>query len=139
MLFLANVKVKEADTTYTGIQTAFGHKEKVLYNEIQIFHFSFLNLLPYILVLVGLVLGLIGGLGKGKALLIIIATLVFFGAGVLFFFVPSFVQFNGDASSIINAFGGNVKEMFELAYGAIIAGICSLLAGVSSVFRLALK
>ena len=50
MLFLPAVAVKDSETTYTGLQIAFGYSEKLpVIGEVEIFKFSFMNLLTYIL------------------------------------------------------------------------------------------
>ncbi len=136
MFFVANIAIKDSETTYTGLQIAFGYSEGgsvgIFNASVQIFDFSFLNLLPYVLVICGLVLSLIGGLGKRNGLCLFICVLLFIGASVLFFLSPSFVNFI-TTGTLENS------DLFELAIGGIIAGICAGLCAVFSLFRLAVK
>ena len=72
MMFLPAVGIKDTDTTYTGMQVAFGYTEvtklPIIGTEIKatIFNFSFMNMLTYILALVGVVFSILAALGKGS-------------------------------------------------------------------------
>lgn len=125
MIFLPNVANKITDTTYTGLQIAFGYSKR----SITIFEFSFMNLLVYLLAAAGVVFSVLG-LNGGK-LSNFIATIAFIACGVLFFFSPSFC-----AGSVI---GGNVTDALDLAYGAIIGAIAALLAGLAQLYKVFVK
>lgn len=134
MLFLAAVKVP--DTTIlgatvegeclTGLQVAFGYAEE----SVQCLSFSFMALLPWALILVGIVTSALAASKKTAKLLAILSTVVFAAAAVLLFLMPSFMVFAETLAGVaLKAFTWN------LGIGAIIAGICSALAGVISLVR----
>ena len=66
MLFLPAIGIKDTDTTYTGLQITFGCKESLLGFEYTVFDFSFMNLLTYILAVVGIVFSVLSAVGKGS-------------------------------------------------------------------------
>ena len=66
MLFLPAIGIKDTDTTYTGLQITFGYKESLLGFEYTVFDFSFMNLLTYILAVVGIVFSVLSAMGKGS-------------------------------------------------------------------------
>ena len=133
MLFLSAVKIPDTTVlgktiegeSLTGLQVAFGYSE----NDIQCLSFSVMGLLPWVLILVGVVFTLINSTGKkGSKLLGIISALLFIGAGVIMFFMPNFMVFAETISGLaLKAFTWNV------GIGAIIAGISSILAGILSL------
>ena len=134
MLFLAAVKVP--DTTIlgatiegeclTGLQVAFGYSEE----NIQCLSFSFMALLPWVLILLGIVASLLTSSKKGSKLLAIVSTVLFAAAAVLLFLMPGFMVFAESLAGIaLKAF------TWKLGIGAIIAGICSALASVVALVR----
>lgn len=138
MIFLPNVGIKDSDTTYTGLQIAFGYSEAVpIIGEIEIFKFSFMNLLVYILAAAGVVFA---GLGlNGGKLSNFISAGAFIVCGILFFLSPSFCLVNETASSVVSLFGGKITDSLTMAYGAIIGAIAVLLAGVLQLFKVFVK
>ena len=129
MLFVAvvaNPDVKAGSLTIegqklTGLQVAFGYSEK----EIECLAFSFMALLPWVLVIAGVVLTALNTFSKKSSKLFdFISIGVFVAAGVLFFMMPSFMVFAETLSGV-------VLEALEwkLAFGAIAAAICSIAAG----------
>ena len=105
----------------TGLQVAFGYSEK----EISCLAFSFMALLPWVLVIAGVVLTALNTFSKkGSKLFDFISIGAFIAAGVLFFMMPSFMVFAETLSGV-------VLEALEwkLAAGAIVAGACSIVAG----------
>lgn len=115
---------------YSGIKLIFGVKE----NDMAVLSFSFMALIPVILVLAGTVLSVLNALKDDAKLVNFIIAGMFVVAGVLYFIMPNFMVF---ADTISGAF---VKELeFKLAVGSIIAGICSVLAGVISLAKPFLK
>lgn len=139
MLFLPAIGIKDTDTTYTGLQITFGYKESLLGFEYTVFDFSFMNLLTYILAVVGIVFSVLSAMGKGSKFAAFIAAAAFAVSGVFFFLSVSYTLPNEDASKIISAFGGDIKDALTLAYGAIIGGVASLLAAVCNLGKIVLK
>lgn len=143
MLFLPAIGIKDTDTTYTGLQITFGYKESLLGFEYTVFDFSFMNLLTYILAVVGIVFSVLSAVGKGSKFAAFIAAAAFAVSGVFFFLSVSYTLPNEDASkfisSIISFVGGDIKDVLTLAYGAIIGGVASLLAAVCNLGKIVLK
>ena len=139
MLFLPAIGIKDTDTTYTGLQITFGYKESLLALEYTVFDFSFMNLLTYILAVVGIVFSVLSAMGKGSKFAAFIAAAAFAVSGVFFFLSVSYTLPNEDASKIISFVGGDIKDALTLAYGAIIGGVASLLAAVCNLGKIVLK
>ena len=139
MLFLPAIGIKDTDTTYTGLQITFGYKESLLGFEYTVFDFSFMNLLTYILAVVGSVFSVLSAMGKGSKFAAFIAAAAFAVSGVFFFLSVSYTLPNEDASKIISFVGGDIKDALTLAYGAIIGGVASLLAAVCNLGKIVLK
>lgn len=126
MMFVSAIGVKDSDVTYTGLQVAFGFKETIiLLGETDIFHFSFMNLLTYVLATVGVIFAILGIIGKGSKFASLISAIAFVASGVFFFMTISFSIPNEDASAIIN-----LKDSFVLGVGSIIGGIVSIISGI---------
>lgn len=135
MLFLPAVAIKNTETTYSGLRITFGYSE----NNVTVFNFSIMNLITYLLVVAGVLFTLLGMLGKGSKFATFIAAAAFIVAGVFFFLSVAFCSPNGTASSIIGFFGVNIKDSLTLAYGSIIGGVVSLIAGLCAVFNIISK
>ena len=85
-----------------------------------------MGLLPWILVLVGLVFTLINTMAKKSSkVFAYVALVLFVMAGVMFFLMPNFMVFAETVSGLVLK---NLK--WQLAIGSIIAGVCSIIAGV---------
>ena len=122
--------------SYTGLQVTFGLSK----NDITYFGFSFMNLLPYLLRLGGVVLALLNVFGKKPSkLFAIIAAALFIVAGILFFCTVGFAAVNEDLTKLFSALKGDVKDYLALSAGPIVAGILSILAGVGAATPLFLK
>jgi len=140
MMFLPAIAVKDTETTYTGLQIAFGYAESGLLNKtVTVFNFSIMNLLTYALAIVGVVFVILGYLGKGSKFATLIATVAFIVSGIFFFLSIGFCLPNEDASSIVGFLGGNIKDAYVLGIGSIVGGICSILAGVASFVKIAVS
>ena len=113
------------DVTFTGLQVTFGYAETtdVFGSTVttEVLKFSFMNLLPYLMVIGAIVLSVLAFLGKGNKFFAIIAAVLFIVAGVLFFLTVAFT---------IDANGEGLGEGYVLGAGPIVAGICSILAGL---------
>ena len=130
MLFLSVVKNPDTSVLGTtikggelsGLEVAFGYSE----NSIKCLDFSFMALIPWLLVVIGVVLTLINILSKKASKLFnYIAIILFVGAGVMFFLMPNFMAFSDSVSGLILK---NLK--WNLAIGSIIAGVSSILSGL---------
>ena len=136
MMFVTTVNVPATDLGvlgtveyegYTGLNVAFGYSE----NDVAILSFSFMALLPYVMVLAGIVLTALNTFGKkGSKLFDFVSIGAFIAAGVLFFLMPSFMVFADNlAGAILEAIE------WELAIGAIVSAICSVVAGVAVLVK----
>lgn len=123
MLFLPAIAIKDGKTTYTGLQVVFGYAEGVGSFKVEIFKFSFMNLLPYLLALGGLVFSVLGAAGRGSKLGAIIAAAAFIAAGVFFIMSNTFCDY---------LLG---KDVLDIAYGAIVAAVASFVAGACQLFK----
>lgn len=124
MLFLPALKIKELDTTYTGLQVAFGYSSSIGgIVKIEIFAFSFMSLLPYILALGGIIFAALGSVGRGSQLGAIIAAAAFIAAGVFFIMSNKFCDYLAGS------------DVLSLAYGAIVAAVSSFVAGACQLLK----
>ena len=139
MMFVDSIKVvaetskgtSEDGVFYTGLQAVFGYTDEK--TKIKVFEFSFMNLLPYLLLVGAIVLSVMLVLKKSnnKLFSFVICGLLI-AAGVLFFFEGAFTiiadtGINNIASGLGQIFG--VESKVELAVGAIVAAISSLVGG----------
>lgn len=138
MLF-APAAVAEAlgqKTSYSGANLAFGYtyKTEVLGNtvETEIFNAS-ANIVTYILVLVGIVFAVLSLLGKLGKIAPFISAAAFLIAGIFFFcsvaFCSPYTNLTGDAKT---EYVKGIRENLSLGAGAIVGGILSILAAISS-------
>ena len=135
MIFVGAVsqKVLIGDpVVWNGLQVVFGYSETSslgsLSTTVEFLKFSFMNLLPYLLVIAGIVLCVLSFLGKGNSFFAVIAAALFIVAAVFFFMTTVFtIPANVENIAEYNA------EAYTLAAGPIVAGICSILAGLVSV------
>lgn len=118
------IESMESVKSFTGLQTALGYSEGE-FVKATVLEFSIMNLLPYVLALVGAVLSVFSYLGKGNKLFAFVSAGCFIVSAVLFFIYPSFI--------ILPKVTVLVKENFSLAIGAIIGGIASVIAGLISL------
>ena len=130
MIFMVSVRVVDAVLgvewyTLNGLQAAFGYKD----GNVEIFAFSFMNLLTLVFALAGLVLVVLKACGVAKSSLFDFVTMgLFLVAGVFFFLMPSFA-----VSNLGSAF------VSKLGVGAILAGVLTLLAGCTLCVKALLK
>jgi hypothetical protein len=143
MIFLPAIAIKDSETTYSGLQVAFGYTETTkalgLTVSAEIFAFSFMNLLTYVLAIVGVVFVILGYLGKGGKFAAFIATIAFALAAIFYFCSVAFCVVGADINSVLGALGGNLKDSFVLGAGSIIGGICSILAAITAIAKVLLK
>lgn len=133
MLFVPSVKW--GDTTFTGLQTAFGYEKEidaiVTTLKTRYFEFSFMNLLTFVLALVGTIISLLNCLSnKPSKVFGFVGAVAFIVSAVFFFLAPQF--------AIPVVLGQNAKGSVELtlAIGSILGGVFSGIAGLSSLASL---
>lgn len=138
MLFAPALKSKvEGLGTIKCFEVAFGKKESA----IEVLGFSFLYFLPFLLALIGLVLTVVACLGKGGKILPIIAAVLFVVAGILFFLPKQTFVLGSTYKDMAKEMGDAGKQMLtetkkalaeqlSVGFGAIFAGICSLISAV---------
>ena len=135
MIFVDAIKVPDTKvlgtvvegTGYTGLEVAFGFKEK----DVSVFGFSFMALLPYLLIIGGIVFSLLNATSKkGNKVLDFVSAILFVVAGVLCFLMPGFVVC---ADTILGKIAGAIE--YELAIGAIVSAITSIVAGALVGFK----
>ncbi len=130
MIFVVAIMKDNAildDTLYTGWQVTFGYSTTTDIGASTIvttwLSFSFMNLLPYLLVIAAIVACVLSFLGNGNKLFALIAAACFIVAGGFFFLVLSFSL---DSK-------GEVLQGYVLGAGPIVSGICSIVAALVSV------
>ena len=133
---------KSETVGYSGLETVFGaaHKTTVAGKEVseEVFKFSFLSLLPYLLALVGVVMAVLAVLGKLGKIAPIVSAACFVVAAILFFIaVPTCVLNVSDKATADDI--SKLKEGFSLGAGVIVAGVLSILAALASGATLVLK
>ena len=125
MITMPSLKIETAlssltgPTTHSGLKVVFGSKIE----DYEYMSFSVMNLLPYILVLVGVIALALKVLGKMGGFANIVAVAAFVAAGVLFLFVNKFVVL-----SDVYELALKLAEV-KMGVGALISAICSFVAG----------
>ena len=140
MIFLPAIAMKDADETFNGLKIVFGYEKETLISDVTYFEFSFMNLLTYLLVILGGVLSAMNAVKKPSKLLTLLSAAAFLLAGIFFFSAVGLTAYDDDISKVVSAFGGDIKNGFKLGIGSVIGGISSLLAaGCSAVAFLSKK
>ncbi|MBQ8394541.1 MAG: hypothetical protein IJY63_03010 [Clostridia bacterium] len=119
-LFLPAIVLESGDK-FPGFTTVFGYDKNVSGMKIPMLGFSFMNLLTYVLVIVGIVVAVLTYLGKGGKFMTWIAVACLLVAGIFFFCVRAFATVEYEP----------LKAVWSLGFGAILAGICSILGALS--------
>ena len=147
MIFVKSVKVMSG-VSFTGAQTVFGYtwKKEVLGTTLsaKILDFSFMNLLPYLLLIAGILFAALGYAGKSGFLMNILATAAFVVAAVFFFLAPQFVVVAESGSSIVDSAVNSIVSALKddgatVAIGGILAGVFSAIAAVCSGLKIFVK
>ena len=144
MIFLPAISIKDSTTSYTGMQLAFGYSTSItsLFGGTETLAyagFSFMNLLTYILAIVGIVFTVLGAMGKGGKFATFISAVAFIASGVFFFLQGSFCVPLEGMEGLVVFFGGNIKDYFVIGAGAIIGGVASILAGIGALAKIVLS
>lgn len=133
MLFVPAVVASE-DVSYTGLQVVFGYSEKtdIFGSQLvtEMLSFSFMNLLPYILVLVGVVCCVLAFMNPKNKLFAFVAFVCFVVAAVFFFLAVSFTIPAEGWEELAGALNTDIKADWTLGAGAIVAGITSALSAL---------
>lgn len=127
--YTADLVVTKTTTTFSMAQLTFGNKDGG-------FAFSFMNFLPFLLVIAGIALCVITAL-KGNKFTAFIAAVCFLAAGILFFCCKQLIVFDtgdltGDLKDAAVEIAKETIKEFKLGVGAILAGILSILAAIAS-------
>lgn len=125
MIFLPCSK---GNDDWKGFNAVFGYSMSAFGMTVNVFEFSFMNLLTYVLVIVGLVCAAMAA-KKDNIIVNIVGAVCLLVAGIFFFMTPNFIVVTGGGSA----------EGLELGTGPIIAAICSILAAVCVAVPAVLK
>ena len=129
MFFLTSVKVVTKILNVTS--TTEFHGKDVVFGLEDYAGFSFMNLLPYILVIVGVVFAIAALVAKKNAKMFdYIAGIAMVVAGVLFFITAGFTQWTEGYRNLLDLGIKAETTTVSLGIGAIISAITSILAGV---------
>lgn len=122
--------------SFTGAQVAFGYSESKGPLNIEILRFSFMNFLPYLLILIGLAFSVLVLLSKLFFISKIVSAGCYIAAGVFFFCAAEFILPAGlENADIIAAF----RDGLSLQAGAIVSGVFSFLAGFTAILTIFMK
>lgn len=121
-LFLPAIVV--GDNEFLGFTTAFGYEKK----GVEYLSFSFMNLLTYLLTIGGTVCAVLAYWKKQNKLFAWISASCLLIAGIFFFLMISFAS----PTAMWKLLGG-FENLAKLGYGAILAGVCSILASVAMI------
>lgn len=120
---------KIEDATFSGMQVVFGYKEttEILFvtSEVQVLKFSFMNFLPIVLIVLGIVFGVM----KSKLFNIIGGALLLVAA-VLFLFAGDFTVLTEDGKKLYDAIAGFVELKMKATTGAYLGAAFSGLGGL---------
>lgn len=140
MMFLPAVKADEQ--SYNGLKLIFGYTAKQSVGGISVekefLEFSFMNLLTYLLALVGLVLvvlQIVKGENKIFNYAVIGCALV---AAIFFFLTKNFAVLNEDIKKAYEMLNTSFTELFDLAVGPILGGVFSIVACLCGVAKVVL-
>ena len=153
MIFCTSIVYKVSEkadpVNFTGLQVTFGYSSTKNFLEgitsaikfegtINYFAFSFLNLLPYILLLAGIVfavLKVVGGKSNSK-MFSFVAAACFIAGGVLMFCVVPFSVLG--TNELVQTFSVLKKQYMSLGVGAIVGGVLGILGGTVELADLVL-
>lgn len=149
MMFVKAVSVVSGETelqSFTGWQISFGHSETVFNSKVAILNFSFMNLLPYLLMLGALVVSILNMLGKNSFLLNVIAAALGIVAAIFFFSATAYIAVAGtEGSSFLSGIWKSIidalkdSENMKLAIGSILGGVFAILSAACSALKIFVK
>ena len=128
---------KLGEKTYTGADIAFGYTYtgELTSTKYEVFAFSFMNCLPYLLLLIGVVFSGLAAFGKLGKIAPVVAAACYLVAGVFFFCAVPFTQFHTDSADA----AAEMRKLLSLQAGVIVSGILAILSSLSSVSALFIK
>lgn len=148
MIFVPAVKIDSimfAEKSYNGLKIIFGYTSKNnigggLNYEAEVFKFSFMNLLTYILVLVALLLTCMEIVKNSKKASIVtyVTILCAIVAGVFFFLTRNFVVVSDSVKKGFDTAKTTFAKEAELGAGSIIGGVTCLLGGLCGAAKVIL-
>ena len=133
MIFVVNLKIVGSLTEVVyyennGLNAIFGFKD----GNIEVYSFSFMNLLTYLLLVAGLVLVVLKMFNVVKSKIVdFVAMCLFVVSGIFFFLMPSFA-----VCPYLTAYGATT---IQLGIGAILAGVFALVSACVLVLKAVLK
>lgn len=139
MIFVDTVKVPDTEILgkviegegYTGLKVAFGYKT----DDVAVFSFSFMAVVPYLLMIAGVVLAVVNSMAKkSNKILDIVVCGLFVVAAVLCFVMPNFVVC---ADTLLGKIAAEID--YTLAIGAIVSAITSILAAAAVLVKALMK
>ncbi len=137
MLFVPAVEY--AKESFNGLKVVFGYTKKtdlvVSTLETEIFKFSFLNLLTYLLVIATAVLAVLAQLKKSN-LFLLISIVCAIIAGVFFLLTKNFVVLPDEAEKAFDIANTTFADEAKLKAGPIVGAVCMFLAAIAGVVKL---
>ena len=130
MIFVDTIKVPDTKVLgkvvegegYTGLEVVFGFKS----DDVAVFNFSIMALLPYLLIIAGVVFSILNAKKTNKTLDFVTAGL-FVVAAVLCFLMPSFVVC---ADTLLGKVAAEID--YEITTGAIVSAVASIAAAIAT-------
>lgn len=131
MMFAPAVVIADTDSSFTGVQTAFGYSKTLLGQEIPILEVNILALVAYMLPIAGIIVLAISG---RSSMLSFIGAAVFIASGVCaLLMVETFPK------TLIGSDYVDTTGVWELGIGAILSGAFSCSAGLVSIGKVVVK
>ena len=124
MMFVPAMRHKYSEYTFSGLDVVFGAKYRD--SNLVAFNFSFLNLLPYMIILLAEVLIASKILLEKTTTVNIVIAVLFLIAGVFFTLTKTFTQYGEEIKGFVSAVDINIAETFTLSFGPIASGIASI-------------
>lgn len=136
MMFAPAVVQPDTDSSFTGVQTAFGYSKTlgisgVLEGKVQVLNVNALALIAYMLPIAGIVLVV---LFRKSSLFNFIAAGAFIAAGVC-----AFLMVQTFPATVIGSEYVDTAGLWQLGIGAILSGAFSCVAGLASIAKVLLK
>ncbi len=136
MMFVTAIKVE--DTSYSGLNVIFGHSvgEGI---SVEVFQFSFMNLLSYLLILGVFILSILS-VAKGGNLIGFLLLIISIVAGVFLLLTKQFIvvgEFFDGLLSIGNTSFAEIESV-KLGAGPIVGAIMMFLSAICAILKIAL-
>ena len=151
-LFLPFIGITSGEeiTEYSGIQALFGYTHvtettilgSTIVNETEIFKFTIMGILPYILIAGAVAMLVLNVVGKGGKFANLIALALFVAGAILVFNVLGFLI---PGETILEVFGSTTiiknweVEQLTMLWGVIASGVVAILGAGANVFKIISK